>query len=286
VKLQYIHSNNLEPHDLAVYEFGNPSNHAVVLLHAFTHNGLFFKHLAEYLANKGFYVICPDMPGRGKSSYLTSHKNYNYHLYVDDLFLILNFLKVETSTILGSSMGGITSILFTEKYPKMVKKIILNDIGVVAKSEESMRIGSHVGKGFSKPSKGEMMKRIDEELLQSNLKHNELEYIFDVYALKDDLGYSFNYDINIGKAFWIGDKKIKIPDLDFSENFSLLAKTCKWLDLYVIRGAKSNLLDNNNFKMLKSCKQFRDSMEIPNKGHLPLFFTDQEKDIIASWLNS
>ncbi len=284
MKLHYIQSNNLEPHKLAVCEYGNPSNQAVVLLHAFTHNAMFFDPLAKFLSEKGLYVICPDMPGRNKSEYLTNPKNYNYHLYIDDLFLILNYFKIEISSLFGNSMGGITSILFTEKYPKMVKKIVLNDIGVVAKSEESMRIGGHVGRDFCKAEKHEMLKRIEDEFLQSKLSAEELEYIFEHYTIQNNEGFVFNYDINLGKAFWFGDKQINIPDLDFSENFGYLATTCKWLELYVIRGRESNLLDVPNYIRLYGCKQFKASLEIPDKGHLPIFFDDPEKNTIYNWL--
>lgn len=284
MKITQINSNNLEPHNLAVYEFGNPSNKAIVLLHAFTHNAMFFAPLAEYLSNKGYYVICPDMPGRGKSDYLTKSKNYNYWLYVDDLFLILNYLKIDQVSLFGNSMGGILSVLFTEKYPRMVKKIVLNDIGVVAASSESMRIGKHVGRDLSYHNKGDMVKRIDEEFLQSNLRMNELDYVFDIYTIKKENSYSFNYDPKLSEAFWFKNKQLRIPDLDFTENFEYLRKTCKELELYVIRGEKSNLLDKENFHRLIDCRQCRGYMVIPNKGHLPIFFNDEQKDIIASWL--
>jgi cobalt-zinc-cadmium efflux system protein len=118
MNVTYINSTNIEPHRIAVYAYGDPKNKAVVLLHAFTHNGRFFHPLAEYLSENGFYVIAPDMPGRGNSEYLKNPKNYNYWLYVDDLFLILNYFKIEKAALFGNSMGGILSILFTEKYPK------------------------------------------------------------------------------------------------------------------------------------------------------------------------
>ena len=284
MKITYINSNNLEPHTLAVHEYGNPSNKAVVLLHAFTHNGLFFKPLADYLSNIGYYVICPDMPGRGASSYLSNSKNYNYWLYVDDLFLILNFLKVNQVTLFGNSMGGILSVLFTEKYPRMVKKIILNDIGVVAPAAESMRIGMHVGRDTYKENKGDMIKRIDEEFIQSNLQMNELEYIFEIYTTKINNGYTFRYDQKLADAFWFKNRQIKIPDLDFSDNFGYLARTCKELELYVIKGEKSHLLDESNFERLISCNQCKGYFIAPHKGHLPIFFSETEKQMIAKWL--
>ncbi len=283
-KITYVNSTNLEQHKIAVHEYGTPMSNAIVLLHAFTHNAAFFKPLAEYLAMLGYYVIAPDMPGRGKSDYLVHARNYNYKLYVDDLFLIFNWLKIEKASLMGNSMGGITSVLFTEKYPRMVNKIILNDIGVVAPSAESMRIGKHVGRDFYIPTKGEMYKRLDEEFMQSNLSSRELDFVFDNYVIHKLEGYSFRYDQRLGDAFWIKNKQLRIPDLDFSENFGYLAKTCKDLGLYVIRGEKSNLLDLPNFERLTSCKQHRDNMVVQGKGHLPLFFNDEEKNKIAYWL--
>lgn len=285
MQLTYIQSNHLEPHKIAVHEFGERKNSAVVLLHAFTHNGKFFKPLAEYLSSKGLYVIAPDMPGRGESEYLQNSKNYNYHLYVNDLFLILNYLKIETVHLFGNSMGGLISVMFTEKYPRMVHKILLNDIGVVAPSAESMRIGRHVGRDFFKATKGEMIKRIDEEFLQSNLSLDELEYVFENYTLKTDAGFIFNYDQRLGDAFWMGDKQIRIPDLDFTDDFGYLRKTCKHLELYVIRGERSKLLDQQNYERLAECSQFRESMIIPSKGHLPLFFDESQSQKIYSWLS-
>jgi len=284
MRLNYINSTNLEPHNIAVHEFGKPSEKAVILLHAFTHNGLFFCPLAEYLAEKGFYVICPDMPGRGKSDHLSKAKNYNYWLYVNDLFLILKYLKIEEVSLMGNSMGGILSVLFTEKFPKMVRKIILNDIGVVAPAFESMRIGQFVGRDMFRNTKGEMIQRIDAEFLQSNLRLQELEYIFDTYTIQTDAGITFNYDTKLGDAFWFKNRQIRIPDLDFTENFGYLQKTCKELGLYVIRGEKSNLLNQENYDRLISCRQCKDSMIIAGKGHLPIFFDGLQKAKIAEWL--
>lgn len=282
--IEYINSNNCETHNIAVHVYGNPSNKAVVLLHAFSHNAAFFEPLAKYLSEKGLYVIAPDMPGRGKSDYLINPKNYNYWLYIDDLFLILNYFKIEKASLFGNSMGGITSILFTEKFPRMVNKVILNDIGVIAKSSESMRIGSFVKRDLKFIDKNSALEHIKEEFSESNLSDEEIEKIFENYTLPTVYGYRLNYDSQIADAFWFRGKQIKIPDLDFSENFSYLKRTCKDLELYVIRGEKSNLLDDENFEKLYTCPHHRNNMVIESVGHLPIFFNEQQKNIISNWL--
>jgi pimeloyl-ACP methyl ester carboxylesterase len=282
--IEYINSNNYEPHNIAVHVYGNPSNKAVVLLHAFSHNAAFFEPLAQFLADNGHYVIAPDTAGRGKSDYLINPKNYNYWLYIDDLFLILNYFKIDKASLFGNSMGGITSILFTEKFPRMVNKIILNDIGVVAKSSESMRIGSFIKRDLKFVDKQSAISHIEAEFSESNLIDEEIEQIFKIYTLQTIYGYRLNYDSQIADAFWFREKQIKIPDLDFSENFSYLRKTCKDLELYVIRGERSNLLDEENFEKLYTCPHHKDNLVVESVGHLPIFFNDNQKEIIHNWL--
>jgi len=284
MKLSFLNSSNLEPHKIAFYEYGKPSSKAVILLHAFSHNGFFCNDLAQFLSERGIYVICPDMPGRGKSSYLTHSKNYNYHLYVDDLFFILNSLKIENATLMGNSMGGITSILFKEKFPKLVKKIILNDIGIFIPSDESIRIGSFIGKNMVCKTQEQIINRIYSELAESNLKSGELKKIFEAYSTHKGDEYILNYDPKIADAFWFSTRQKKIPDLDFSDNFQNIIHSGQPTEFYLIRGQRSNLFDKDSFERMKKFKNVKAYMEIPNKGHLPLFFSNSQSETIANWI--
>jgi pimeloyl-ACP methyl ester carboxylesterase len=286
MKLGFVQSNNAEPHRIAVYQYGRHSDHAVILLHAFSHNAKFFHELAEYLANRNLYVIAIDMPGRGESEYLKNPRNYNYWLYIDDIFLVMNFFHLNNVSFFGSSMGGVTSLLFAEKYPKMVEKIIFNDIGIFIPSEESVKVGSFVGQNIYQETPALMRKRLIEELAESDLSESELENVFNIYTTKTENGFRLNYDEKIKEAFWFGKKQIKIPDLDFRENFQNLSKTNKELECFMVRGEISNIFSRQHFEEMKNYKNVKDSFEVPEKGHLPLFFNNNQKEIIARWLKN
>jgi cobalt-zinc-cadmium efflux system protein len=284
MKIGFINSTNAENHKIAIYQYGNYSNKAIILLHAFSHNALMFTELAEFLASKGHFVICPDMAGRGESDYLKNPRNYNYWLYVDDIFLIYNYFKLNNVSLFGNSMGGITSLLFAEKFPNFVKKIIFNDIGIFIPSSESMKIGSFVGQNMYHETFAEMHNRIITEMQEYNFSEIEIEKIFNFYTARIASGFKLNYDEKIKEAFWIGTRQIKIPDLDFTDNFKNLSKTNKDLNFYLIRGSESNLFSKNHFQEMLDFKNVKGAFEVPDVGHLPLFFNNNQKEIIADWL--
>jgi len=70
-----------------------------------------------------FEVIVFDNRGSGKSS----RPNYPYtmDMYVDDINGLLGFLNIESTHLLGESLGGMISLNFILKYPERVNKFIL-----------------------------------------------------------------------------------------------------------------------------------------------------------------
>ena len=62
---------------LAYAEWGSPSaERTVVCVHGVSRNGRDFDALARDLAERGARVICPDLPGRGRSDWLASPAHY------------------------------------------------------------------------------------------------------------------------------------------------------------------------------------------------------------------
>jgi len=89
-------------------------------------SGIWFRQLDDF---KDYRIIVLDMPGHGKSDY---QKNIDI---IEDLNLIVNELKIERVNLVGHSLGGLFSLQFALRYPKIVKKLIL--IGTTAKFVKS-----------------------------------------------------------------------------------------------------------------------------------------------------
>src|SRR5690349_9297359 len=87
-------------------EWGEKKNSAVICIHGLTRNSRDFDYLAHELSSD-FYVICPDMAGRGKSSWLEDRSFYNYLTYMNDIGRLLGSLDIDKTHWIGTSMGGL-----------------------------------------------------------------------------------------------------------------------------------------------------------------------------------
>ncbi len=101
----------------------------VFCIHGFEGNGGDFEYLAQFLVQKGFRVVCPDLIGRGRSTYFGDHAMYR----IDNYFTCLGALSKyagEHNSFLGTSWGG--AILLCFLYIARIKadKLVLNDVGM------------------------------------------------------------------------------------------------------------------------------------------------------------
>lgn len=102
----------------------------IVLMHGKNFNGAYWKTTIASLINEGFRVIVPDQIGFGKSS-KPAHFHYTFQQLALNTKLLLDFLKINKTAILGHSMGGMLATRFALMYPETTEKLILeNPIGL------------------------------------------------------------------------------------------------------------------------------------------------------------
>lgn len=97
----------------------------------FIFHGLFgmldnWHNVAQKLSEQ-YTVYSVDLRNHGQSPH---SYEMNYELMADDIANLLVKLKLEKAYILGHSMGGKAVMAFALKYPTMVDKLIVADIGV------------------------------------------------------------------------------------------------------------------------------------------------------------
>lgn len=112
---------------MAFVEFGNPAAPAVVCVHGLTRNGRDFDQLAEALSDR-FHVICPDLPGRGKSEWLPDGLAYQPPTYVVALAHLLAQINKPVAWV-GTSLGGICGMMIAAAQNSPITGLVLNDIG-------------------------------------------------------------------------------------------------------------------------------------------------------------
>src|SRR5712692_5340074 len=108
-----------------------------------------FEPLATALASEAKTprrVLGLDSRGRGKSQYDGNPANYNLNVELADLLAVLTALDIPRAIFVGTSRGGILTMLLAAARPTAIAGCILNDIGPVIDPKGLMRIKSYVGK--------------------------------------------------------------------------------------------------------------------------------------------
>jgi pimeloyl-ACP methyl ester carboxylesterase len=124
------------------------TGHAIVFIPGFTLDTRIWDDQFEYFAQQ-FPVIRYDMRGFGKSAVPTEE----LYSHVDDLKMLLDFLQIKPSYLVGQSMGGRVAIEFTLTYPEYVNALVLVDTalsGFDGTAEEGARfalIWEEAGRG-------------------------------------------------------------------------------------------------------------------------------------------
>jgi len=102
-----------------------------LILHGWNSNCDRWVVFAEAIAEKGYKVIVPDLPGFGKSDALTIPWNTNKYITWIEAFI--EELNLKEYYILGHSFGGALAAKIIIKHPQEVKKLFLVSAAVVRK---------------------------------------------------------------------------------------------------------------------------------------------------------
>jgi pimeloyl-ACP methyl ester carboxylesterase len=210
-------------------------------------------------------VLSPDLRGRGRSQHDPQWQNYHPGTYVGDLARLLADAGVERVILLGTSLGGILSMLIAATTPQVPAAVILNDVGPEVAPEGLQRIAQYVGRHTPVGSWAEAtaQARATYGLALPDLSDDDwLAFARRSYVEVDGVP-RLDMDPMIGEA-------VRAAPSGAAPDLWPIYAALKPLPTLAIRGALSDVLSEATFDRMAREKPDLERLTVPRRGHPPL----------------
>jgi pimeloyl-ACP methyl ester carboxylesterase len=243
---------------------GSSDRAAVLCLPGLTRNVRDFDGLASRLAGD-WRVICVSLRGRGDSAYAKDPLTYVPLTYLQDLEALIRELDLKRVVAVGTSLGGILTLMLAATHPGLLAGAVLNDVGPTIEPAGLARIKTYVGKGGNWPT----WVHAARDIAATNAD------VYPDYAMADWLRMAkqlcrltpkgrivWDYDARIAEPFRLPNDGAGIdlwPALDALAGVPVLS----------LRGELSDILSRETQQaMAKRLPNLR-TTEVPRVGHAP-----------------
>ena len=236
----------------------------VLCLHGLMRNSRDFGALAAQLAAR-YRVIVPDVRGRGFSARDPNFNNYQIPVYLQDVLTLLAGLGAARVSIIGTSMGGLMAMVLAATHPKLVSRIVLNDVGPKVDPAGLERIRGYAGKAAPVRSWPEAIAqlRADYAAAWPNLSDARWDEIA-------RLSYRANAQ---GVPEVDADPLIREPlksSAAAAPDLWPLWRSLARVPILVIRGAHSDILSVTTLARMQRERPGLEVLTVANRGHAPL----------------
>jgi len=227
-------------------------------------------------------VLALDYRGRGKSQYDRNPANYNLQVELADLLAVLTALDIGRAAFVGTSRGGILTMLLAVARPAVIAGCVLNDIGPVIEPMGLMRIKSYVGK-LPQPTSFRDAADILQRLFGGHFpKWGDADWlIFARRTFKEaDERIVADYDTRLATTLAGLTPERPMPAL--WKEFDALNR----VPVMVVRGTKSDILSEATVAAMRERRSSLEVIEVADEGHAPRLTDPETASRIASFIAS
>lgn len=254
---------------------GDANKPPILCLPGLTRNARDFEDVAARLAGT-WRVICPEMRGRGDSDYARDPTTYQPLQYLDDVEALLEQEGITRFVSLGTSLGGLLTILLAGKDSLRIAAAMINDIGPHVEEAGLNRIRSNVGQGRSFETWMHAARALQE--VQGHIyPHYEvadwLRFAKRVMAVGSGGRIAFDYDMKIAEPLHSAEGAT--PQVDLWPFYKMLAAR----PLLILRGETSDILSAETAERMAREAPGAELVTLAGIGHAP---TLDEPEAVAA----
>ena len=211
-------------------------------------------------------VVALDYRGRGLSDFDRDPANYNLAVELSDVIAVLTALAIGPAVFVGSSRGGILTMLLGAARPSAIAGVVLNDIGPVIEPKGLMRLKTYVGKlplPRSFEEGAEILRRLFDAQFPRFAADQWLAAAHRTWKVQDG-GLAPTYDVRLSRTLSGIDLERPLPPL--WNEFDTLAR----VPMLVIWGANSDILSAATVTAMTARRGKVACVEVADQGHVPL----------------
>ncbi|WP_336972318.1 alpha/beta hydrolase [Sphingobium aromaticiconvertens] len=256
------------------YSGGADGRPPLLCLPGLTRNARDFEPLAERLAGE-WRLICPDMRGRAESAQAKDPMTYVPLTYLQDVGRLLTDLAVDRFVAVGTSLGGIITMLFAATQPERLAGALLNDIGPFIEPAGLDRIRGYVGSGSTHPTWVQAARALQEAQGDVYPLYGLEEWLAmakRLYRLNPSGRIVLDYDMRIAEPLRVAGGEAGVDMWPVMAAF-------RSVPTLILRGALSDLLSEETAqRMVRDIGPQAELVTVPQVGHAPAM---DEPDAVA-----
>ena len=252
----------------------------VLCMHGLTRNARDFGALAEALCATR-RVIVPEMRGRGMSDYAPDSDTYSPLTYVQDVEKLLAELEIDRFAVVGTSMGGLMTMLMAAGKPGRMSAVVMNDIGPEVQAAGLARISGYVGQGRSYPTWVHAARGLAEAHGAAFPKFDLdqwLEMAKRTMVVSQNGRIVFDYDMAIAEPF-------AKPGNAAPPNLWLAFEALSGVPMLLVRGGLSDLISPDTVKQMGVRNPKMTTVTVPDAGHAPTLDEPEVRAAILALLD-
>lgn len=235
-----------------------------------------FHYLAADLGDQ-YRVICMDWLGRGRSGWLAAEDDYSLATYTEQLRQMILHLGGKPVTLLGSSMGGSAAIDLIAHHPRLVQRLVLNDVGPFIPAKRRKRRAEAIARHYVFRHPSDLLRRVGASQKNDGPVSDDIRFNLTFHQTRwsdEEGGRVYRHDVRAMQAY----RKTSGKSVSQWEQWSRVQ--CPVL---LIHGLLSDALHPPTIRRMLRGHTVT-LLHIPDTGHTPLLADRNQIGFIRQWL--
>ena len=236
----------------------------VLCLPGLTRNARDYDLLARRISGR-HRVLAIDLRGRGESAYAKDPMSYVPLTYAQDIAGLLEDQGIDRFVAIGTSLGGVVTMLLAGMLPGRIAGALLNDVGPEVDPVGLARVRSHIGRSSTWPTWMHAARAVQEahaEIYPDWGIEDWLAMAKRLYRLNSAGRVVIDYDLKIAEPF-------RVPGNEAGADLWPALAALGTAPVLIVRGGRSDILTARVAERMVAALPNAALVTLPGIGHAP-----------------